>query len=164
MEGGKIVPPRRGVEPPADQAQVTTMTESPPSQAFDPVVNTDTRALVLGSLPGRISLRENRYYAHPQNQFWRLMSGVTGVDLVSLSYKYRIDALLNAGIGLWDVIASAHRRGSLDSAILSAQIRHLATMITTLPSLRAVAFNGRTALRFGLKQLGAATGPESAIQ
>jgi len=105
-------------------------------------------------LPGRTSLRENRYYAHPQNQFWRLMSGVTGLDLVSLNYDDRLDALLKAGVGLWDVIASAHRRGSLDSAILSPEIRDLPGMITALPDLRALAFNGGTALRYGLKQIG----------
>ena len=130
------------------------MIDSTPSQAFDPVVNADTRVLLLGSLPSRISLRENRYYAHPQNQFWRLMSGVTGLDLVSLDYDDRLDALLKAGVGLWDVIASAHRRGSLDSAILSPEIRDLAGMIATLPGVRVVAFDGRTAFRYGLKQPG----------
>lgn len=134
-----------------------TMTNSLPSHAFEPVVNADTRVLLLGSLPGRISLRENRYYAHPQNQFWRLISGVTGVDLVSSDYDDRLDALLNAGVGLWDVIASAHRRGSLDSAIHSPEVRDLTGMIATLPSLRAVAFNGGTSLRYGLKQLGQPT-------
>ena len=130
------------------------MNGSPPSRAFEPVVNADTRVLLLGSLPGQISLRESRYYAHPQNQFWRLMSGVTGVDLAPLAYNDRLDALLRAGVGLWDVIASAHRRGSLDSAIESPEIRDLAGIITTLPELRAVAFNGGTALRYGLKQFG----------
>ena len=125
-----------------------------PSRAFDPVVNADTRVLLLGSLPGRISLRESRYYAHPQNQLWRLMSGVTDIDLVSLDYAGRLDALVKTGVGLWDVIASAHRRGSLDSAIQSPEIRDLVGLITTLPELRAVGFNGGTALRLGMKQLG----------
>jgi TDG/mug DNA glycosylase family protein len=132
------------------------MTANMPSEcAFDPVVDEATTVLVLGSLPGRKSLQERRYYAHPQNQFWRLIGAVIGVDLATLEYPNRLEALRAAGIGLWDVIERASRIGSLDSAIQDAEIRDLGTMIATLPKLRAVAFNGQTALRHGLKQLGA---------
>ncbi len=129
------------------------MTTSLSSVAFDAITNAQTRVPVLGSLPGQRSLDERRYYAHPQNQFWRLMAGVVGIDLVSLGYRDRLDALLRSGIGLWDVIASAQRVGSLDSAIRAADHRDLRAMIATLPALRAVAFNGGTALRIGRKQL-----------
>lgn len=127
-----------------------------PDFAFDTVADARTRLLVLGSLPGQASLREGRYYAHPQNQFWRLMSGVIDQDLVALSYKARLARLLEAGVGLWDVVASARRAGSLDSAIRDAEIRHLATMIRAYPGVRAVAFNGGTAARIGRKALGPA--------
>jgi hypoxanthine-DNA glycosylase len=73
--------------------------------------------LVLGSLPGEESLAQGRYYAHPRNHFWTLIGAVIGRDLVALGYEARLAALLEAGVGLWDVVASATRRGSLDGAI-----------------------------------------------
>ena len=71
------------------------------------MVDAQTRVLVCGSLPGEASLAAGRYYAHPANQFWRLVGGVIAQDLVPLDYPDRLAALLAAGIGLWDTVASA---------------------------------------------------------
>ena len=117
--------------------------------AFDPVVDANTRLLILGSLPGEKSLAARRYYAHPQNQFWRLVGGVIGRELEVLDYHARLQALLTAGIGLWDTVASATRRGSLDAAIREAEHNPLSELVVTLPELRAVAFNGGTSARIG---------------
>jgi hypoxanthine-DNA glycosylase len=82
------------------------MTTPQTKRSFPPVVDADTRLLVLGSLPGDRSLAAARYYAHPQNQFWQLMSAVIDVDLPSLDYDARLAALRTARVGLWDVVAS----------------------------------------------------------
>ena len=120
---------------------------------FDPVTRPDTRLLVLGSLPGAVSLAEGRYYAHPQNQFWRLIGAVIGRDLAPLAYEARLEGLLDAGVGLWDTVASATREGSLDADIRLHEASDLAALAATLPDLRAVAFNGGTSARIGRKQL-----------
>lgn len=109
--------------------------------------------LVLGSLPGEASLAERRYYAHPRNQFWRLVGSAIGLDLPALDYPRRLEALAQARIGLWDVVASAHRRGSLDSAMRGIEANPLADLVRTLPDLRAVAFNGATSAKVGRKAL-----------
>ncbi|MGK6355917.1 DNA-deoxyinosine glycosylase [Sphingomonas sp. DT-207] len=121
--------------------------------SFPPVVDAGVRLLVLGSLPGDRSLAEGRYYAHPQNQFWRLMSAVIECDLVSLDYDARLSALLAAHVGLWDVVASATRSGSTDAAMRDVEGHDIAALAATLPHLRAIAFNGGTALRHGMRQL-----------
>lgn len=123
------------------------------------MVDAETRLLILGSLPGDASLAAAQYYAHPQNGFWRLVGQVIGRDLVALSYEARLDALRQAGIGLWDVIAGAERIGSLDTAIRAPVHADLAGLIAGLPRLRAVAFNGGKAARDGRKILGEASGP-----
>lgn len=121
--------------------------------SFPPVVAPDTRVLILGSLPGEQSLAARRYYAHPQNRFWHLIGKVIGSELVPLEYEARLGALLAAGVGLWDTVASAHRPGSLDAAIRDAEPNALAELVTSLPELRAVGFNGATSARIGIPQL-----------
>jgi hypoxanthine-DNA glycosylase len=127
---------------------------SPRKYSFPPVIDSEVRLLVLGSLPGERSLAEGRYYAHPQNQFWRLISPAAGRDLTALDYGARLAALLDAHIGLWDVIASAHRTGSTDATIREPEAHDIAALAATLPRLRAIAFNGATAHRQGMRQLG----------
>ena len=122
---------------------------------FAPVVDDDTRLIVLGSLPGEASLAQGGYYAHPRNQFSRLMGGVFGRDLVPLVYEDRLQALLGAGVGLWDTVASAARAGSLDAAIRNHSPNALPELAARLPQLRAVAFNGGKSAAVGRKALGA---------
>lgn len=121
--------------------------------SFPPVVRADTRVLILGSLPGERSLAEGRYYAHPQNRFWQLAGGAIGRELEELAYEARLDALLDAGVGLWDTVASARRAGSLDTAIREAEHNSLSDLAAGLPELRAVAFNGATSAKIGSRQL-----------
>ena len=133
------------------------MTQSIPLKAsFPPVVDAAVRVLICGSLPGDRSLAARQYYAHPQNQFWRLMSAVVGRDLVPLPYSDRLAALLDARVGLWDVVATAHRPGSTDAALAQVSHNDIAALAATLPDLRAIAFNGGTALKHGVRQLGPA--------
>jgi hypoxanthine-DNA glycosylase len=121
--------------------------------SFAPVVAPGTRVLILGSLPGERSLAAGRYYAHPRNRFWYLVGQVIGLDLEALAYDARLAALLEAGIGLWDTVATARREGSLDAAIREAEATPLAEVVARLPGLRAVAFNGAMAARIGMPQL-----------
>lgn len=118
------------------------------------MVAESTRVLILGSLPGEASLAASRYYAHPQNQFWRLAGEVIGQDIAGLEYEARLAALLTAGVGLWDTVASAHRTGSLDSALREVEQAALPELIATLPALRAIGFNGATSARLGRRVLG----------
>ena len=121
--------------------------------SFAPVASPDARVLILGSLPGDRSLAEQRYYAHPQNQFWGLMSPIVGEDLSALAYEARLIALKTSRIALWDVIATAQRTGSKDAAIQDAAANDLPALLDQLPELRAVAFNGGKALSLGRKLL-----------
>ena len=122
-------------------------------RSFPPVAGPDTRVLVLGSLPGEVSLARSQYYAHPQNQFWRLIGEVTGTALSMMDYPARLAALGAAGIGLWDVIGAATRQGSLDGAIRHPEPNALAELVATQPRLRAVAYNGAKASAIGRRRL-----------
>lgn len=109
---------------------------------------------MLGSLPGDASLAAGQYYAHPQNRFWHLLGAVIDCpDLPGLAYPQRLETIAARGIGLWDVIASANREGSLDGAIREARLAPLAELAGSLPKLRAVAFNGVKAATIGRRAL-----------
>ncbi|WP_432257702.1 DNA-deoxyinosine glycosylase [Cupriavidus sp. TMH.W2] len=123
-------------------------------RCFPPVVDADTRVLILGSLPGEASLAQSQYYANRQNQFWRLVGDITGESLVGMEYAARLRTLLAHSIGLWDVVAEAKREGSLDSNIREHAGNDLVGLIESLPNLAVIAFNGGTAERIGLKALG----------
>ena len=103
--------------------------------------------LILGSFPSTASLAAQQYYAHPQNQFWRILGEVLGQPLKELDYVQRIAAVQAAGIAIWDVYASCQRAGSLDTAIRDAVPNPLASLGNSAPVLRRVCFNGRTAAR-----------------
>ena len=123
-----------------------------------PVGASDARLLILGSLPGDASLAASRYYAHPTNQFWRLLGGAIGEELAALDYPARLERLEARGIALWDVVAGATRDGSLDGAIRAARANPLAEFVRTHPRLEAIGFNGKTAAAIGRRSLGPADG------
>lgn len=123
-------------------------------RCFAPVVDERTTLLILGSLPGEKSLQLQQYYGNRQNRFWHLMSEVLGVDLVSRDYEARLETLLRHGVGLWDVVAEAHRPGSLDSSIRNRDDNDLLALLANFPAIRTLAFNGGTAASLGTKVLG----------
>lgn len=122
-------------------------------KSFPPVVDPNTHLLILGSLPGEASLAAGQYYANPRNAFWRLLETVLDAPLVTLAYEDRLARLQSHGVGLWDVVAEAERRGSLDTAILNPSANDLLTLVETLPALQAVAFNGGTSAKLGSRLL-----------
>ena len=75
-----------------------------------------------------------------------------------MAYEERLKALLAHGVGLWDVIRDAARHGSLDAAIRHHTGNDLQALVATLPALRAIAFNGATSAKIGVKLLGSNTG------
>jgi len=124
-------------------------------QGLPPLAARSARLFILGSLPGDASLAARQYYAHPTNQFWRLLGAVTGEELHSLSYDQRLARLEARGIGLWDVIAAARRAGSLDQSIRAAEHNQIVHLLRDFPELRAIAFNGTTAAAAGRRLIGA---------
>lgn len=124
---------------------------SPHLACFPPVIATDTRVLILGSFPGAASLAASQYYAHPRNQFWRLLSILLGEDLVQQPYEQRLARLLVHQIGLWDVIAACERSGSLDTSIRNPQFNDFALLKERCPSLTKICFNGKASGRFAAR-------------
>jgi hypoxanthine-DNA glycosylase len=119
---------------------------APLAVGFPPIAAANSRVLVLGSLPGRRSLEESRYYAQPQNAFWRIMGRLFGAA-AELPYDERLARLHAHGVAVWDVVAAAERDGSLDSRIVAASIvvNDFAAFFARHSGIELVCFNGNTA-------------------
>lgn len=116
--------------------------------SFAPVWNESSVVLVLGSSPGVASLRAQGYYAHPRNVFWPIMADLFEFD-VELPYMQRLASLSAAGLALWDVVHQCERPGSLDANIRAHTVESndIEGLVTHMPRLRLIAFNGGAASR-----------------
>ncbi|MGI6160777.1 MAG: DNA-deoxyinosine glycosylase [Christensenellales bacterium] len=126
--------------------------------SFDPVINSDTRLLILGSMPGAASLRKRQYYGHERNYFWPIMSSVIGKPLDG-EYKTRLNTLLESRVGLWDVIDSCVRPGSLDKDIINEKPNDIPALLDAYPGIRLLAFNGAKAAAVYKKYFAGLTKP-----
>lgn len=115
-------------------------------QSFAPIVNASSRILVLGSMPGKVSLQAGQYYAHPRNLFWRFMELLLDVDSAA-PYEDKVAGLLERGVALWDVLQSCTRESSLDSDIVSSSEipNDFPSLLAEHPSIEVVCFNGAKA-------------------
>ena len=127
---------------PTLEYQVNTVT------SFSPIADESAHVLVLGSMPGVLSLKANQYYAHPRNAFWRIMSSLYGVR-AEAPYEIRTQALKASGVALWDVLHTCVRAGSLDSAIEkgSRVPNDFPAFFQRHRNIRVVGFNGMEAKR-----------------
>jgi hypoxanthine-DNA glycosylase len=115
-----------------------------PVYCLPPIEDANARILILGSMPGRESLRAGQYYAHPRNAFWRIMGELTG-SRPEMNYDARTQILKSAGIALWDVLAACKRHSSLDSDISSMVPNDFQSFFQSHPHITRVFFNGSMA-------------------
>jgi len=112
--------------------------------SFPPIIEPSSRVLILGSLPGDESLRQQQYYAHPRNQFWRILAEVYAAPFPE-TYPDCVALVLQQRLALWDVIRHGERERSLDQAIRNATPNDFAWLFRTYPAVQALVFNGRKA-------------------
>jgi hypoxanthine-DNA glycosylase len=119
-----------------------------------PILDAGVETLILGSFPSPASLAAQHYYAHRQNQFWRVMAGALGEPLTEFEYADKQRCLLRHGVGVWDVYRACRRDGALDSAIEAAEENDFSLLKTKAPRLSRVFFNGQTSGRFARRFAG----------
>lgn len=114
-----------------------------PLQGFPPIASQNANLLILGSMPGEMSLQKQQYYAHPRNAFWLIMQALFDIPANS-PYESRIAGLLANRVAVWDVLQSCQRRGSLDADIDKASIcvNRFGEFFASHPQVEVVCFNG----------------------
>ncbi len=121
--------------------------------SFAPIISTTSRILILGSVPGVKSLEMQQYYAHPQNQFWKIVFELLGEDF-SKDYETRIETIRKNNIALWDVIDTCEREGSLDTKIRNEEHNDITKILNDHPSISVIFCNGQKSFKNLKKILG----------
>ncbi|WIM05755.1 MAG: DNA-deoxyinosine glycosylase [Candidatus Nitricoxidivorans perseverans] len=119
-----------------------------PLRGLPPIIDERARVLILGSFPSEASLAARQYYAHRQNQFWKILGAALDRPLTEMDYAAKQAAVRAAGVAIWDVYATCERAGSLDSAIRNAVPNDFGPLRKSTPRLSRICFNGGTAGRF----------------
>jgi len=114
------------------------------AHGLQPIVSKKSKVLILGSLPGKESLRLGQYYAHPRNAFWPIMGVLFGAG-PSFSYRKRVTLLRSTGIALWDSLRACERIGSLDSSIKDETANDFPRFFDMYPKITHIVFNGAKA-------------------
>ena len=114
-------------------------------KSFPPLAPPHPKILILGSMPGAVSLAQNQYYAHPQNRFFKMLFRYFDAPFSS-DYEARKTLILTNGIALWDAVQACERENSsLDSSIKNPLPNDIAGFIRHYSSVRAILTNGATA-------------------
>lgn len=121
--------------------------------SFEPLIGTNPRVLILGSMPSVISLQFTQYYGNPRNAFWSIMAELFDIE-IDCEYPQRIEQIRRLPIVLWDTIKACHREGSLDSSILKHQLEanDIPSLLDQYSDIQLIAFNGATSEKY-FKQL-----------
>ncbi|CAC9973215.1 DNA-deoxyinosine glycosylase [Flavobacterium panici] len=117
------------------------------SYSFSPISSSDSKILILGTMPGTKSLELNQYYGHNQNNFWKFLFSIFNEDF-SNDYETKKALLLKNKIALWDVLQYCDRVGSLDSAIKNEIANDFETFLKQHPKINTILFNGQKAAAF----------------
>jgi len=118
---------------------------SPRISCFAPIVDEDTKILILGTIPSPISLQRNQYYGNPNNKFWPIIYDLITHTTPEDDYQARCRFLLEHQLGLWDVFGFANREGAADANIQNAIVNDFPTLFKQYPQIRRIVFNGLTA-------------------
>ena len=110
---------------------------------IDPVFDTNSRILILGSFPSVKSRESGFFYGHPQNRYWKVLSAVFEEECPETIPEKKAFLLRNH-IAAWDVIHSCEITGSSDSSIRNVTVNDLG-MILRAAAIREIYVNGKTA-------------------
>jgi hypoxanthine-DNA glycosylase len=121
--------------------------------AFKPIVDENSKVLILGTMPGESSIRLQQYYGHAGNQFWKIMFGVFNESLRN-DYNNKKQLLLTNKIALWDVLSHCEGKGSLDANIKNEVPNDFATFYSSYPNIKHVFLTSKKAEEFYDKYIG----------
>lgn len=133
-----------------------------PIYSFPPIADLKSKVLILGTIPGKESLRMTEYYGHPRNAFWKIIFKLYNIPFSS-NYQFKVETLLQNGIALWDVLRTCERQSSLDTDIKMEGPNDLRLFLSAHPGISKIFFNGKGAARYFSKYFADISLPNQAL-
>ena len=112
--------------------------------SFAPIVSKDSKAIILGSMPGVTSLNEREYYAYTRNQFWDIIKDLFNISVYN-DYNHKLSSIIDNNLALWDTIKSCERVNSSDSNITNVTANNFVWLFKTYQKIEYIFFNGAKA-------------------
>ncbi len=122
-------------------------------QSLPPLINEDSEILILGTMPGNISLSRGEYYAASNNSFWKIIAVLYNNGKLFNSYEEKKECLKQNHIALWDTLHLCEREGSSDSSIKSEVCNDINALLNQYPQIRKIVFNGKKATQYYKSEL-----------
>ncbi len=110
---------------------------------FKPIVFKGCKVLILGSFPSVKSFENSFYYANPKNQFWKILSEISGYPINNRDQKLWL--LKELKFGLWDVIKSCRRENSSDSNLKDTLVNNIESTLQDYTTIELIAFTSKLA-------------------
>ncbi len=132
--------------------------------SFLPIIDAKSQVLILGSMPGEQSRRQQQYYANKRNHFWPIVYTFFAVaeEAPVASYEEKLLLVQKNGVALWDVIGTCLQKngGSSDATLTAARANDFAALFAAYPGIKHVFFNGAKAYEIFRRQIGFKEFPE----
>ncbi len=122
--------------------------------SFVPFVNAQTHTLILGTMPGIASLEKQEYYANKRNHFWTILFTILDHFPTTEVFEEKINILQENNIGLWDVLKTCERAGSLDVNIKNHEVNDFNALFKKFPFITTIIFNGIESHKYFFKTFG----------
>ena len=110
---------------------------------FKPIIFKGSKTLILGSFPSLKSFENSFYYAHPKNQFWKILSAISGYP--ANLRDQRVWLLKQCNLALWDMVQSCKRQNSADSNLKDIVPNDIRALLQNYPNIKQIAFTSRLA-------------------
>lgn len=109
-----------------------------------PLYDSQSRVLLLGSIPSPKSREVGFFYGHPQNRFWRVLAAVLG-EAVPQTIEAKRAMCLAHHVALWDTIARCDIAGASDTSIRNAVPNDIGKLVRESEITRIFATGGKSA-------------------
>lgn len=110
-------------------------------------IDKNSMVLILGTLPGQMSLATGTYYADPSNKFWDILFMACGEKIEkTATAKERL--LKTYHIARWDILDSAVRKTSGDKDLMDERPNDLPACLMEYPNLKLLIFHSNDAYKY----------------
>ncbi len=119
---------------------------------FEPVIDKESKVLILGSFPSVKSREINFYYGNKQNKFWKVLEEYFD-EKISESTDEKRAFLLAHHIALWDIVGSSQIIGSSDNELIKKinSVNDIPKLLQDFPTIQTVICNGKASYNLTTK-------------